>query len=162
MKIRNACMADLEAVAVMEKRCFPEAEAASLEAFRERIDAFGDHFWLLEAEEDGRLLGMINGMVTNEPILRDEMYENASLHDPDGAWQMIFGVETIPECRRRGYAARIMEHVIAECRMQGRKGIVLTCKEQLLSYYERFGFRNEGISASVHGGAVWYDMRLIF
>ena len=28
--------------------------------------------------------------------------------------------------------------------------------------YEKFGFMNEGISESVHGGAVWYQMRLTF
>ena len=28
--------------------------------------------------------------------------------------------------------------------------------------YEKFGYRNLGVSASVHGGAVWYDMILEF
>ncbi|MBE5957088.1 MAG: GNAT family N-acetyltransferase, partial [Lachnospiraceae bacterium] len=121
----------------------------------------GDSFWLLE-DENGRLIGMINGMVTDEPILRDEMFEDASLHNPKGAWQMIFGVETIPEYRNQGYAAMIMERVIVDCKELGRKGLVLTCKDKLVHYYEKFGFVNEGISASVHGGAVWYDMRLTF
>ena len=43
---------------------------------------------------------------------------------------------------------------------KGRKGLILTCKERLLGFYERFGYRNLGVSASVHGGAVWYDMIL--
>ena len=105
---------------------------------------------------------MINGMVTDETTLRDEMFEDATMHNPNGAWQMIFGVETIPECREKGYAALIMNRVIEDCRMQGRKGIVLTCKDKLVPYYSKFGFVNEGKSASVHGGAVWYDMRLTF
>ena len=161
MKIRNACMADLEAVAQMEMLCFPEAEAATIESFRERISIFGDFFWLLE-NESGRLVGMINGMGTDETTLRDEMFEDATMHHPNGAWQMILGVETIPECREKGYAALIMNRVIEDCRMQGRKGIVLTCKDKLVPYYSKFGFVNEGKSASVHGGAVWYDMRLTF
>ena len=37
-----------------------------------------------------------------------------------------------------------------------------TCKEHLIPYYEKFGYRNCGVSESVHGGAVWYDMRLTF
>ena len=53
-----------------------------------------------------------------------------------------------------------MQQVIADAKAQGRKGCVLTCKDGLLSYYEKFGFQNEGISKSVHGGVVWYDMRL--
>ena len=33
-------------------------------------------------------------------------------------------------------------------------------KEGLLPFYGSFGFVNEGISGSVHGGVVWYQMRL--
>lgn len=161
MRIRNASMADLEAVAKMELLCFPKAEAATIESFEKRIAVFGDSFWLLE-DENHNLIGMINGMVTDEPLLRDEMFENANLHNPNGAWQMIFGVETIPEYRNKGYAAMIMNQVISDCRKSGRKGLVLTCKDRLVHYYEKFGFVNEGQSASVHGGAVWYDMRLTF
>lgn len=39
---------------------------------------------------------------------------------------------------------------------------MLTCKEHLLHYYAKLGFVNEGVSGSVHGGAVWYQMRLTF
>ena len=101
-------------------------------------------------------------MVSDEPTLRDEMYENAELHNEHGAWQMIFGVNTLPAYRRQGCAARVMERVIADAHAQGRKGCVLTCKDRLIHYYETFGFQNEGVSKSVHGGVVWYDMRLTF
>ena len=47
-------------------------------------------------------------------------------------------------------------------REAGMRGMILTCKAALIPYYERFGYRNKGISASVHGGAVWYDMVLKF
>ena len=86
----------------------------------------------------------------------------ASLHDAHGAWQMIFGVNTLPGCRRRGYAGLLLQRAIADARAQGRKGLVLTCKEKLLHYYAKFGFVNEGVSASTHGGVVWYQKRLRF
>lgn len=113
-------------------------------------------------EQDGELISFINGMVSDEPDLRDEMYADASLHDESGAWQMIFGVNTMPQYRRQGMAARVMERVIADAKAQGRKGCVLTCKDRLVHYYETFGFRNEGVSSSTHGGVVWYAMRLTF
>ena len=47
-------------------------------------------------------------------------------------------------------------------KQSGRKGLILTCKEGLIGFYEQFGYKNMGISASVHGGAVWYDMILEF
>jgi len=31
-----------------------------------------------------------------------------------------------------------------------------------MDYYAKFGFVNEGVSNSVHGGVVWYQMRLTF
>lgn len=160
MIIRKATLADLDAISEMELRCFPEAEAATRKSFEERIRVFGDHFWLLE--KDGQIISMINGMVSEEPMLKDEMFEDANMHNESGAWQMIFGVDTLPQYQKNGYAALVMERVIADCKEQGRKGIVLTCKDRLVHYYEKFGYINEGKSESVHGGAVWYDMRLTF
>ncbi len=108
------------------------------------------------------MIGFVNGMVTDEPDLRDEMYEDASLHNENGAWQMIFGVDTIPEYRCRGCAAALLNHVIFEAKAQGRKGLVLTCKDKLVHYYAKFGFVSEGISGSTHGNVVWHQMRLSF
>ena len=160
MHIRTAAMADLDAITAIEAACFPAAEAATRADFAARLAVYPDHFWLLE--EDGRVVSFVNGMVTDEPDLRDEMYADASLHQEDGAWQMIFGVNTLPDYRRRGLAGQVLQHVIAEARTQGRRGCVLTCKDVLVHYYARFGFRSEGVSGSTHGGAVWYAMRLTF
>ena len=160
MNIRNATMEDLEILTAIEAACFPPAEAATRESFAKRPAAHPTHFWLLE--EDGQVVSFVNGMVTDEPLLRDEMFEDAALHNEDGAWQMIFGVNTLPEYRRRGLAGVLLERAAADARAQGRKGCVLTCKDRLIHYYEKFGYRNEGVSQSVHGGVVWYDMRLTF
>lgn len=160
MTIRTATAADLRAVTELEAACFPAAEAATEADFAQRLAAYPHHFWLLE--KNGRLISFIDGLVTDEPILRDEMYENAALHNEDGAWQMIFGVNTLPAYRRQGCAGRLMERVIADARAQGRKGCVLTCKAALVHYYEKFGYVSEGRSDSTHGGAEWYDMRLTF
>ena len=158
--IRHAALADLEALTAVEAACFPPAEAASREQFAQRLAAYADCFWLLE--EDGKIVSFVNGMVSSEPTIRDELFADASLHDPDGDWQMIFGVNTLPEYRRHGRAARLLRQAEADARARGRKGCVLTCKAERVHYYESLGYRNEGISASVHGGAVWYDMRLTF
>ena len=160
MTIRTATAADLRAVTELEAACFPAAEAATEADFAQRLAAYPHHFWLLE--KNGRLISFIDGLVTDEPILRDEMYENAALHNEQGAWQMIFGVNTLPAYRRQGCAGRLMEQVIADARAQGRKGCVLTCKAALVHYYEKFGYVSEGRSDSTHGGAEWYDMRLTF
>ena len=160
MNIRTAEMADLAAVTAVEAACFPPAEAADEQAFAARLAVYPNHFWLLE--EAGKLVSFVNGPVTDEPVLRDEMYADASFHNEQGAWQMIFGVNTLPEYRRQGLAERVLQQVIADAKAQGRRGCVLTCKEALVHYYAKLGFVSEGVSASSHGGAVWYAMRLTF
>ena len=75
---------------------------------------------------------------------------------------MIFGVNTLPAYRKQGFAGRLLERAIADAKAQGRKGLVLTCKDRLVHYYAKFGFVNEGVSESVHGGVTWYQMRLTF
>ena len=160
MEIRKGTLKDLEAIAAVEAACFPAAEAATAEEFAGRLQQYGNHFWLLWERE--RLLAFVDGFCTDWPDLTDEMYADASLHRENGAWQMIFGVNTIPACRRQGYAGQLLQQAIADARAQGRKGLVLTCKEALVHYYAKFGFVNEGISGSTHGGVVWYQMRLKF
>ena len=160
MEIRKGTLKDLEAIAAVEAACFPAAEAATAEEFAGRLQQYGDHFWLLWEGE--RLLAFVDGFCTDWPDLTDEMYADASLHRENGAWQMIFGVNTIPACRRQGYAGQLLQQAIADARAQGRKGLVLTCKEALVHYYAKFGFVNEGVSGSPHGGVVWYQMRLKF
>ena len=160
MEIRKATLDDLKEIAEVEAECFPAAEAASEESLRKRLSVFADHFWLLF--DGDKMVGFVNGMVTDEPDLSDEMYDDASMHNPDGKWQMIFGVDTIPEYRRQGCAGKVLSRVIEDARKQGREGLVLTCKDKLIHYYAKFGFENEGLSKSVHGDAVWYQMRLKF
>ena len=160
MEIRTATAADLIQIAQVEAICFPPAEAATAESFARRLQAYPNHFWLLL---DGpAVVGFVNGMVTDEPDLRDEMYDSADLHNENGAWQMIFGVDTHPAYRRQGCAGRLLAHVIAEAKAQCRKGLVLTCKDALVPYYAKFGFVSEGVSQSTHGDVVWYQMRLTF
>lgn len=160
MPVRTAVFSDLPALAAAEALCFPPAEAASEADLAARLRVYPNHFWLLE--EDGSLISFINGLVTDIPQLQDAMYADPSFHRENGAWQMIFGVNTLPQYRRQGRAAQVMKRVIDDAHAQGRKGCVLTCKDALIPYYARFGFQNEGISASSHGGAVWYSMRLTF
>lgn len=158
--IRKADINDLDAVTELESRCFPIAEAADRKAFELRLRNYPECFWVLEI--DDKILSMINGMTAHKIDLCDKMYEGNELYAPDGEWLMLFGVASLPECQHKGFASKLMEYVINETKAQKRSGIVLTCKEELIPFYERFGYISEGISDSVHGNAVWYQMRLKF
>ena len=160
MKIRIGTMADLDALAAVEAQCFPAAEAADKATIQGRLAAYADHFWLLF--DGDKLVSFVDGMVSATPVLTDKMYEDPTLHDPKGDWQMIFGVNTLPAYRKQGYAGELIREAIRTAKNQGRKGLVLTCKDALVPYYTKFGFQNEGISGSVHGNVVWNQMRLVF
>ena len=160
ISIRLVTMDDLDAVTAVEAECFPAAEAATRSSFEQRIRTFPESFFV--AVHDDRIIGFINGCVTDELTIRDEMFEDSSLHNPAGCYQSIFGLDVIEEFRCQGIAAKLMEHMIEDARMHGRKGLILTCKDRLIHYYAKFGYQNLGVSASVHGGAVWYDMLLEF
>lgn len=161
MVIKHASRKDIAALAAVETACFPPAEAATEKEFIDRVQYYGNHFWLLY--EGDKLLAFVDGFVTDEPDLTDVMYEDAALHNEQGAWQMIFGVNTLPEYRRHGYAGTLLWRAIDDAKQQGRKGLVLTCKERLIPYYAKFGFKDEGVSdKSTHGNVVWHQMRLVF
>ena len=158
MQIRTATIDDLTAIAQVEAACFPSAEAATADEFKDRLDHYANHFWLMF--DNNKLIAFVDGFCTDNPNLTDEMYAKADMHNETGKWQMIFGVNTLPEYRNKGYAAELLNQAIKDATNQGRKGLVLTCKEKLIPYYSKFGFVNEGVSESVHGNVTWYQMRL--
>lgn len=158
--IRTATLDDLDAVTAVETECFPATEAATRADFEHRLSLYSNHFWLMFDKD--QLIAFVDGFVTDEADLTDEMYEHAELHNESGDWQMIFGVNTLPKYRKHGCAGELIKRAISDAKAQGRKGLVLTCKDKLIHYYAAFGFVNEGISASVHGNVTWYQMRLTF
>lgn len=161
MTIRCAVPDDVPALSAIEAECFPPAEAATATEFSERVAYYGNHFWLLY--DGDNLISFVDGFVTDDADLTDEMYENAAMHNESGAWQMIFGVNTLPAYRQHGYAGKLLQKAIADAKEQGRKGLVLTCKSRLVHYYAKFGFVDEGVTdKSTHGNAAWHQMRLTF
>ena len=160
MLIRRADINDANSIANLEAQCFPESEAATPEQFKERLKHYAKHFWLMF--NDDKLIAFVDGLVTDNRDLNDDMYAHADMHNESGKWQMIFGVNTIPAYRRRGHAEKLLRRMIDDAREQNRHGLVLTCKENLIHYYAKLGFVNEGKSKSSHGGAEWYQMRLTF
>ena len=94
MEIRKGTMADLEAVAAVEARCFPPEQAATKEQFRDRLRAYPEGFWLLW---DGEILvGFLDGMVSGSPELTDVMFADASLHDPKAWWDFSTAWSPVP------------------------------------------------------------------
>ena len=160
MYIRNGKNTDLKIIATAEAESFPAAEAASEASFKRRLEVYPQGFWLLFEGDD--MVSFVNGMESDEHDLSDDMYESSTLYKKDGAWEIILSVVTVPAHRGKGYASTLLRQVVEDTRARGKKGLVLTCKENLVPFYESVGFVSEGLSSSTHGGASWYQMRLEF
>jgi len=156
--IRNVVPADLDAVAQLEAACFSPETAATRDALDYRIRTFPERF--LVAEQNGEIIGLINGCASNLPAIADELY-GLQGHNPAGKHQMVFGLAVREACRCRGVGAALMSALIDFCRKTGMERMILTCREEKISYYEEFGYVNHGVSLSCHGGVVWYNMILI-
>ena len=72
--IRTATLADLISITAVRAECFPPAEAATAEQFSDRLKRYADYFLLMF--EDDRLIAFVDGFVTSERDLADDMYEN--------------------------------------------------------------------------------------
>lgn len=158
LTVRPVRPEDLDRCAAIEAACFPREQAASREAIRERIAAYGDH--ILVGEAAGELIGFVMGPVIDTPAITDAMFADAACHRAEGSCQAVFSLAVRPDFQGRGCGRELLEACIALARREGRRAVVLTCLERKLAYYESFGFENRGVSGSVHGGAVWYDMLL--
>ena len=158
LTIRPAEASDLDRCAAVEAACFPREQAASQETIRARIAAYPDHF--LVGEKDGVIVGYAMGPVINAPTIADEMFADTSCHAPGNPYQSVFSLAVHPDFQRRGYARVLLNALIDQARREGRRAVTLTCRNAKAAYYESFGFENHGVSGSVHGGVVWYDMIL--
>lgn len=154
--IRKVSIEDLDKITEIESICFPKAEAATKDSFEYRIKTFPESFYVAVLNDE--IIGFINGCVTNSNVIVDSLYEPCGGHNPKGKNQTVFGLDVLPKYQHKGIASLLMKHLMNEAKNSRRENMVLTCKKNLIGFYEQFGYINQGISDSTHGGVVWYDM----
>lgn len=149
---------EAEQAAQIEQICFPPNEACKPETMKQRVKIFPQTFLVAVDRKNGKIVGFINGLATNEMNLRDEFYTDPALHDPDGRNIMILGVDVLPEYRKQGIAREMMYHYFQQEKDKERKCIILTCLEDKVGMYKKFGFQDCGVSGSEWGGEKWHEM----
>jgi ribosomal protein S18 acetylase RimI-like enzyme len=154
--IRYATLADCEACHAIEMLCFDPAEAASQASIRTRIEVFASGF--LVAEMAGIICGFINSGATNADDLADEELKQMVGHAANGHNLVVFSLAVHPQYQGRGIARALLSRYIAQAQHLGKQRILLLCKSNLVPLYARFGFIDQGLSASTHGGAIWHTM----
>ncbi len=154
LNIRTAKEADLQRIFVIEEESFPPEEAASLEKYRWRLEHFPEYFLVGETEEE--IAAVVCMIPMKAKVITDEIFEMEEV--PRGNTCAVLTVMTGAKYRKQGLAEQMLKEAIEVCRGLSMKSMALTCKEHLIHYYAKFGFEKIGVSQSVHGGAVWYDM----
>lgn len=156
--IRNVLPSDLDRVVEMEYLCFPLEEAGSPSNFKDRIRTYPESFFLVEL--NGNSIGYIHGASTNTSTFNDDLYSDLSYHKSTNPYQLVLGLGVLKEYRNHHLGQKLMHEMISFSKLHKKKSISLTCKVDLISYYENFGFENIGLSESNLGQEKWYDMVL--
>ena len=154
--LRNVQATDLKDLLFIENEGFSKEEAATREAFVKRIQLIADTF--IVAEKEGEIVGYINGPVMNQPYITDDLFEEIKENSKRGGYQSVLGLAVSKQARNQGIAKILIEKMEELVKENEREGITLTCKQELVSFYEKYGFVNHGISESQHGGVSWYNM----
>ncbi|SER66874.1 GNAT family N-acetyltransferase [Psychrobacillus sp. OK032] len=156
ISLRNVQTTDLEQLLFIENEGFSIEEAATKRAFVERIQLIADTF--IVAEKEGVIMGYINGPIINQPYITDNLFKEIKENPKSGGYQSVLGLAVSKRARNQGIAKMLMEKMEELVEENEREGITLTCKQELVSFYEKLGFVNHGVSESKHGGVSWYNL----
>lgn len=156
ISLRSAQIADLDQLLAIENEGFSKEEAATKEALLERIQLIPDTF--IVAEKNGKILGFINGPIINQPYITDDLFKKIKENPKSGGYQSILGLVVSKHARNQSIAKILMRRMEELVKENERTGITLTCKQELVSFYEKLHFVNHGISESAHGGVQWFDL----
>ena len=94
----------------------------------------------------------------HKPKQNDQKPRTIKGNNPKGKKVMILGLDVLPEYRGQGLAREIVRCYLQREEEKGRKEIVLTCLDEKVEMYKRFGFVDLGMSDSVWGGEEWHEM----
>ena len=130
---RNIKQNETDQVNTIEQICYPPNEACSEKSMVERIRAAEELY--LEAEDT-----------------------DAGLHDPQGKNIMLLGLDVLPEYQRQGLGRELVNRYLERERKNGRQVVFLTCLQQKVKMYEKFGFTDRGMANSTWGGEEWHEM----
>ncbi len=154
--MRNVQQTDLEKICKIENEGFSKQEVATKQALMERMKMIPDTF--IVAEQQGEVIGYVNGPIIPNPYITDDLFEQIETNPSKGGFQSVLGLVVSKQARNQGIARILMDRLEKLVRENERQGITLTCKQDLIPFYEKLGFANHGISESEHGGVCWYNM----
>ena len=84
-------------------------------------------------------------------------------HNEDGDTICLHSLAVHPDFQKKGLGGVLLRGWTQRIRDAGiGKRIALICREHLVEWYEKNGFKKVGKSACQYGGGGWYDMIMEF
>lgn len=155
---RNIKQNETDQANTIEQICFPPHEACSEKSMVERIRAAEELFLVAVDEKTGKIAGFLNGIATDEPALEMNFLPMPVCMSPQGKNIMLLGLDVLPEYQRQGLGRELVNQYLERERKNGRQVVFLTCLQQKVKMYEKFGFTDRGMANSTWGGEEWHEM----
>ena len=136
MVLRKVIMQDLDQIIALENIGFSPEEAATPEALKLRIVQIQETF--IVAEKNDEVIGYINGPVIKERYISDDLFKNVPANNSEGGYISVLGLVVAPNYQGQGIAGRLLNYFENLAKNQHRHGVTLTCRESLISFYEKY------------------------
>ena len=158
MKIRKARLEDLDQIVEIELENFSVEEAIPRSVFEAHLREIRTSF--LVAEKAGKIIGYIEGPVGPHRHLQDQSFTEdiEDYSSEPGGYISVTCLSIAKEAQGLGLGKKLLGALKEVALEDERDGINLTCHDYLISYYEKHGFVNEGLSQSTFAGKTWYNM----
>ena len=152
---------EYDRAAEIEAVVFPPNEVVASDDVIAQARISPDCFMVAADKKTGEVAGFLYGLATDERRFRDDFFTDKSLHDKNGDNIMLLGLDIMTDYQGHGLGRAVMKHYCAREKARGRKRLILTCLEDLVGMYEKFGYTDLGISDSNWGGEEWHEMEIV-
>ncbi|MBP2057947.1 ribosomal protein S18 acetylase RimI-like enzyme [Lactobacillus colini] len=152
---------DLKEIVELEADAFHMSREMVQNDMVGRITNYPDTFWVAEDKETNRVVGHIFGPAFAKKYIEDEIYFKNHPNRVEDDYQMILSLAVLPEYRLNGIASHLLAKLEAVASSQERKALSLTCRDELINFYEKFGYQNEGTAQNLPGETLYNMVKQI-
>ncbi len=154
MEIIRGDIKYLEELNHLEHACFSKNEFCPKEKLKKRLRSFPSHFYLIK--ENNHIVAYLSGFCNDEERFSSTHFLSTKIHSEKGKNFFLLSLCCLKSFRKRGYASLLLKTLRED--MKEKENILLLCKEDRISFYERFGYQKDGFV--LKNSEDWYEMRL--
>ena len=157
IKIREVQQSDIERICLIQESISNTLEILNREIIEERIRNHAGTFLLASLDDQG--IAYITATTPPIPSLRQWILEIGDKEFISENSIILEGLAVDPDFQGQGFGTLLLAALKEVTRQQNRPGIYLLCEDELLAYFERNGFVEQGIVDGERSSEVAFLMR---